>query len=49
MNKLKLRLKLWLDSGNVEGVFGGGKCRLLKNIATMAPGIQSFFVWMSRS
>ena len=32
MEKLKPRFKLWLDSEDVHGVFGGGKCRLLDSI-----------------
>ncbi len=30
MNKLRARFKLWLSTGNIEGVFGDGKWRLLK-------------------
>jgi len=32
MKKLRVRFKLWLNSKNVEGVFGDGKWRLLKAI-----------------
>jgi molybdate transport system regulatory protein len=32
MKKLSARFKLWLNSDNVEGVFGDGKWRLLKEI-----------------
>jgi molybdate transport system regulatory protein len=32
MKKLRARFKLWLNSDNVEGVFGDGKWRLLKEI-----------------
>jgi molybdate transport system regulatory protein len=31
-DKLKPRVKLWLNSEDVDGVFGDGKCRLLKSI-----------------
>ena len=32
VDKLKPRVKLWLNSEDVDGVFGDGKCRLLKSI-----------------
>jgi len=32
MKKLRVRFKLWLNSKNVEGVFGDGKWRLLRAI-----------------
>jgi molybdate transport system regulatory protein len=32
MDKLKPRFKLWLNDQDVDGVFGDGKCRLLKSI-----------------
>ena len=32
MNKLQPKLKLWLNSGTIEGAFGDGKWRLLKAI-----------------
>jgi len=32
VDKLKPRVKLWLNSQDVEGVFGNGKCRLLEHI-----------------
>lgn len=32
MKKLKAKFKLWLSTGDVEGVFGDGKWRLLKAI-----------------
>ena len=32
MKKLRPRFKLWLSSGEVEGVFGDGKWRLLRAI-----------------
>jgi molybdate transport system regulatory protein len=34
MKKLRARLKLWLSTKDVEGVFGDGKWRLLKAIDT---------------
>ena len=34
MKKLRARFKLWLNTRNVEGVFGDGKWRLLKAIET---------------
>ncbi|OHB67697.1 MAG: hypothetical protein A2Y76_02160 [Planctomycetes bacterium RBG_13_60_9] len=34
LDRLKPRIKLWLDSETADGVFGGGKCRLLKSIET---------------
>jgi len=32
MKKLRVRFKLWLNTQNVEGVFGDGKWRLLRAI-----------------
>ena len=32
MKKMRVRFKLWLNSKNVEGVFGDGKWRLLRAI-----------------
>ena len=32
MKKLRVRFKLWLNTKNVEGVFGDGKWRLLKAV-----------------
>jgi len=32
MKKLRVRFKLWLNTKNVEGVFGDGKWRLLRAI-----------------
>ena len=32
MKRLSVRIKLWLNSKDVEGVFGDGKWRLLKEI-----------------
>ena len=32
VGKLTPRVKLWLNSQDVEGVFGNGKCRLLEHI-----------------
>ena len=34
MKKLKVRLKIWLSSKDVEGIFGDGKWRLLKAVET---------------
>ena len=34
MKKLKARFKLWLNTKDVDGVFGDGKWRLLKTIDT---------------
>ena len=34
MDKLKPRVKLWLNGEDVDGVFGDGKCRLLQSIET---------------
>jgi molybdate transport system regulatory protein len=34
MKKLRARFKLWLNTKDVEGVFGDGKWRLLKAIET---------------
>jgi len=34
VDKLRPRIKLWLNSEDVDGVFGGGKCRLLERIET---------------
>ena len=34
MKKMKVRLKIWLSSKDVEGIFGDGKWRLLKAIET---------------
>lgn len=34
MRKIKARFKLWLSSGEAEGVFGDGKWRLLQAISS---------------
>ncbi len=34
MKKLKVRLKIWLSSKDVEGIFGDGKWRLLRAVET---------------
>jgi molybdate transport system regulatory protein len=34
VEKLRPRVKLWLDGEDVQGVFGDGKCRLLESIET---------------
>lgn len=34
VDRLKPRIKLWFNGEGIDGVFGDGKCRLLKSIET---------------